>query len=106
MSAWETIGTLAATELIKLAFNVYAQAANICDQTFSDGSRWISYCDNANIISMYYHPTKEHTATAIREGAILHGVNNKVVGRKPGGKWAFACCKKGFGIGRTYYNIL
>ena len=75
------------------------------NQTFSDqdvaGGRFISSMANGQMMAVFFHPTKKHSATC------MHDDNIKARSVKDAGKWAIA--KSGtalFGGNKTKYNVL
>ncbi|CAK89315.1 unnamed protein product (macronuclear) [Paramecium tetraurelia] len=71
----------------------------------AEGSVWIMYLDgnhylqNGQVLSMFYHPTKRHTATTV--GKL--GQKQSVAGP---GQWAYSNQTKGAYGNKAYYNIL
>ena len=61
---------------------------------------WISYIEDDYVVSMYYHETKEHTATC--DGGLLGG--GEIAAKADPGYWAIAYCKAGIAKRKTYYN--
>ena len=72
---------------------------NFSEKTFPDGSRFISKIGDGKVCSMFYHPSKRHSATA--QGG-LGGGNAK--SEANAGEWAIAICNVGVSGAKTFYN--
>ena len=72
---------------------------NFTSQRFRDGSRFVSKIADGKVCSMFFHPTKWHSATA--QGGMFGG-NAK--SKAPPGEWAVAICNVGIMGAKTFYN--
>ena len=68
-----------------------------------DGGVWYSAIQGGMVYSLYYHPTKRHTATA--DGGMFGGGLVRSIANA--GEWAIAGSVAGpLGGRKTYYNVL
>ena len=65
-------------------------------EQYVNGGRWISTMQNGKVYSMYFHPSKRHSATA--KGT------TQVRSIAPAGQWAIAWAAKAGGGNKTFWN--
>ena len=54
-----------ATELLKVGLGFVPRNASFTERTIDNGNgRWVSYQGDGQVVSMTFHKTKEHSATA------------------------------------------
>lgn len=63
------------------------------------GGKFISRIGHGKVVSMYWHPTKKHSATA--KGGLFCGEAKSVA---PAGKWAVAICNVGGMGAKTFWD--
>ncbi|CAD8113429.1 unnamed protein product [Paramecium primaurelia] len=91
--------------LMKQLVGACFDASCYCVSQPEAGSIWISYLDgsyflhNGQVVSLFYHPTRKHTATTI-------GKLGKKQSVADAGQWAYSIQTKGAYGNKTYYNIL
>ncbi|CAD8193005.1 unnamed protein product [Paramecium octaurelia] len=92
-------------KLMKQLIGEYFNATCYSISQPGEGSVWISYLDgnhflnNGQVLSMFYHPTKKHTATTV--GKL--GQKQSVAGP---GQWAYSIQTKGAYGNKAHYNTL